>query len=461
MAEVAVLSAEVKWPGLPAMDAAPWWVVVVIAMAVSVLAAVLVAAILGRSRLPGDGVSGHAGETWLTLASAGIATGVAATGMWHVFGDALQMSGPGRVALFAFLEIALFTEAIRARRSLRQFGSVGVDGAAVWALAALSAVLSALDSRSAAEVALRLSAPLVAAWLWERGLAAERRHARGSRRQPVAWRVTSQRVLVWLRLAEPVEREVGEVDRARRVARLVRAAWRYHTLNGLGARPWRVQWAAVRLRRQALAAGKHIRLGSDETVRDQVRVQLAALYQVQAGTAPAALDDLAPWSTRHPQLDAAEHEVGRLSEELAAGEARTAELEASRERLAAELTAVKEQAERDRTASRRTDEELRARLDRAHRERAAALERLEQAEQRAIVLEAPASTSSPTGRDVTADPLLPVARTIAGELATAGAELSKRTLTDELRKLGHSCGSDRALRLLTALRAGDAPEAAA
>ncbi len=462
MAEVAVLSAEVKWPGLPAMNDPPWWVMVAIAMSVSVSTAVLFAAAVRRSRRPGDDVPGRAGETWLTLASAGIATGVAATGMWHVFGDALQMSGPGRVALFAFLEIALFTEAIRARRSLRQFGSVGVDGAAVWALAALSAVLSALDSRSAAEVALRLSAPLVAAWLWERGLAAERRQARGSgRRQPVAWRVTPQRVLVWLRLAEPIEREVGEVDRARRVVRLVRAAWRYHTLSGLGARRWRIRWAAARLRRQALAAGSHIRLGSDETVRDQVRVHLAALYQVQAGTAPTALDDLAPWSTQHPRLDAAEQEVARLSEELAAAQTRTAELEASCSRLDAELAAVKEQAERDRTASRRTDDELRARLGRAHQERAAALERLEQAKERATAAETRASTSSPAGRDAATDPLLPVARTIAGELATAGAELSKRTLTDELRKLGHSCGSDRALRLLAALRGGDAPEAAA
>jgi len=210
-----------------------------------------------------------------------------------------------------------------------------------------------------------------------------------------------------------------------------------------------------------VAAGNHIRLGSDETVRDQVRVHLAALYQVQAGTAPTALEDLAPWSTQHPRLVAAEQEIARLSEELAAGETRTAELEANRGRLAADLAAVKDQAERDRTESRRTGDELRARLVRAHQERAAALQRLEQAEERARVTEAPASTSSPAGRDAAADPLLPVARTIAGELATAGAELSKRTLTDELRKLGHSCGSDRALRLLTALRAGDAPEAAA
>jgi hypothetical protein len=88
------------------------------------------------------------------------------------------------------------------------------------------------------------------------------------------------------------------------------------------------------------------------------------------------------------------------------------------------------------------------------------VERLEQAEERARVAQTPTS-ASPAGRDTAAEPLLPVARTIADQLATAGVELSKRTLTDELRRLGHSCGSDRALRLLAALRGGGAAEAAA
>ena len=95
--------------------------------------------------------------------------------MWRVFGDALHMSGPARVAVFGFVELAVAVSAIRARRALRETGSTGVDGAAVWVLAGLSAALSALDADSGAAVLLRLAAPLVAAWLWERGLAPDRR----------------------------------------------------------------------------------------------------------------------------------------------------------------------------------------------------------------------------------------------------------------------------------------------
>lgn len=232
-------------------------------------------------------------ETALTFTAAAIATAVSATGMWRVFGDALGLSGPARVAVFAFGEIALFTSAIRARRSLRETGSTGVDGGAVWVFAGLVAVLSALDSRNVVEVLLRLAAPLAAAWLWERGLAPERRQAGARRRVPVVWRLTRDRVLVWLRLADPAERGVAEVDHARTTARLVRAAWRFHTLPE-GAR-LRRRWANGRLRRQAVCAVGRIGLGTDDNARDTVRRSLATLYGVAEGTRPAALLDLDPW----------------------------------------------------------------------------------------------------------------------------------------------------------------------
>jgi hypothetical protein len=261
----------------------------------AVLAAVLLLAV--RLRRPVRVDRGRRLETVLTVAAAGIATGVSASGMWRVFGDALGMSGPARVAVFGFVELAVAVSAIRARRALRETGSTGVDGAAVWVLAGLSAVLSALDARSGAEVLLRLAAPLVAAWLWERGLAPDRRQLQVRRRRgPVSWRVTRERVLVWLRLAEPAERAVAEVDRARKVARLTRAAWRYHSLTAAGAAGWRVRRAAAVLRRQTLASVEHLALGEDDEARDAVRRSLATLYQVTAGTAPDALAHLTPWS---------------------------------------------------------------------------------------------------------------------------------------------------------------------
>jgi hypothetical protein len=112
----------------------------------------------------------------LTIVAAALATMVSASGMWKFFTDILGPS-PLRYAFFGFIETALFASALLARsRLLREpeKGTTGVDGVAVWVLAGLTATLSALDSDSFHEVCLRLVAPLVAAWMWERALAAER-----------------------------------------------------------------------------------------------------------------------------------------------------------------------------------------------------------------------------------------------------------------------------------------------
>ncbi len=81
-------------------------------------------------------------------------------------------------------------------------------------------------------------------------------------------------MLVWLRLAEPAARELGEIDRSRRIARLVRAAWRHHLLVEAGARPRRVARSAARLRRQAASAARHAGLGTDPAVTDRTRPRL-------------------------------------------------------------------------------------------------------------------------------------------------------------------------------------------
>jgi hypothetical protein len=440
-------------------------------LAAAVICVVLVAA-RRRRRRPGGG---RAGETLLTLAVAGLATAMSASGMWKVAGESLGMSGPLRAGVFAFLEATVLVSAIRARRSLREHGTVGVDGAAVWVVAGLSGVLSALDSDDLVEVLLRLAAPLLAAWLWERGLAADRRQAQARRRREgVVWRITRERVLVWLRLAEPTERGIGEVDRARRVARLVRAAWRYHTLRDTKAkaRAWRVRWSAVRLRRHALTAGQHLGLGSDDAVRDLVRGHLAALYQVQAGTAPAALTDLSPWTPDRPQ----DREAEQLRAQLADATARAA----TADRLAGELDEVRAQLATAQAATA----ELQGQLDRAVRDRDTATGPTADRTTGSgpVRPDRTADHASPAGPDHpdrtadqpahrtadqpgdraagTADPLLPVAQAIADQLTAAGGELTKRALVDELRKQGRTCGSDRALRLLSALRAGPADQAA-
>src|SRR5687768_5063981 len=119
-------------------------------------------------------------EDVLTIVAASIATGVSAQGMWRFSGDVLGLDGPLRLLLFAFIEVAIITSAVRARRNMRENFSAGIDGIAVWALTCLTAVLSSMDARSLPEAVFRLAAPLVAAWLWERGMAIERHRIRGT-----------------------------------------------------------------------------------------------------------------------------------------------------------------------------------------------------------------------------------------------------------------------------------------
>jgi hypothetical protein len=252
---------------------------------------------------------GQQAEDQLTVAAAGLATAVAMTGMWRFFGAVLHFSGAERVTMFAFLEVAVVTSAFRARCNMREFGSAGVEGVAVWVLSGLSAVFSALDARSAAEAIFRLAAPLVAAWLWERGLALERRRASG---RAVHWRLTAERVLVWLGLAEPARRAAGDVDAHRRIARLARAARQLRQLRASDAASWRQRRAKRRLGAAMEGAVEHAGLASDPARQDQMRDQLAAL---NAAESLASLDTQAPWDRRAAGADAVD-EVWQQAQEL-------------------------------------------------------------------------------------------------------------------------------------------------
>lgn len=287
------------------------WCVLACVLTVLVASGTLIARRPGRVRDTSSGMSGtrprdgRTVEMLLTLAAAGIATGVAVNGMWRVFGDALGFTGPGRFALAGFLEIALMVSAIRARRNLRESGTVGLDGAAVWAMAALSAVLSASDAHGLGR-GVRFAAPLVAAWLWERGMASDRRAARPVlQREAVAWRWTRARMAVRFGLADPAQRETTDVDRARRLARLTRARLRLAILETstvpvavawLTVRPVRRAVAAWRLQRHALAAVEHLHLGTDPTVTATITTTVAAVVGMRDATTPGRLALSDPWA---------------------------------------------------------------------------------------------------------------------------------------------------------------------
>ncbi len=242
--------------------------------------------------------SGSPGEDILTVIAASIATGVSAQGMWRFAGDVLNFDGPLRFLLFAFIEVAMVTSAVRARRNMRETQSAGIDGAAVWALTGLSAVLSSMDARSLPEAVFRLAAPLVAAWLWERGMAIERRRATGL--GGINWRITPERVLVRLGLAEARGRTTSEVDAHRRLTRVALAAKRARTLRQAGATGRKMRAALARLDRALDKAVEHTGLARDQVLQGSLLDQVTTLY---GGASLLDLPSTPPWEhADHPAV---------------------------------------------------------------------------------------------------------------------------------------------------------------
>ncbi|MFI6387012.1 hypothetical protein ACIBHY_47880 [Nonomuraea sp. NPDC050547] len=233
-------------------------------------------------------------EDVLTVVAACIATGVSAQGMWRFSGDVLGLDGPLRFLLFAFIEVAIITSAVRARRNMRENFSAGIDGIAVWALTCLTAVLSSMDARSLPEAIFRLAAPLVAAWLWERGMAIERHRIRGTGR--INWRLTPERLLVRMGLAEVSDRTASEVDAHRRLTRVALAAKRAKALREGGGSERKVRAALAKLDKAMDQAVEHTGLAVDPQRQEALLAQIAALYNTSK---LVDADPRVPWEPEH------------------------------------------------------------------------------------------------------------------------------------------------------------------
>src|SRR5690606_14861698 len=255
-------------------------------------------------------------EDNLTIVAAGIATGVSATGMWKFADEILHLWWPLRIILFAFIEVAVVTSAVRAKRSMREHFKADVDGIAVWALACLTAARASLGHATLGEDVLRLAAPLVAAWLWERGMRLERRRMRGM--TGINWRLTPERVMVWLGLAEANDRTASEVDAHRRITRVALAAKRVHLLRLADASERKIRKAAAKLDKRLDQAVEHTGLARDD------RMKWALLDQVGTLGGAEHLCNLlenaqGPWAeTEHPLVTgAAKHrEAAELAEAM-------------------------------------------------------------------------------------------------------------------------------------------------
>lgn len=285
----------------------PAWVVWVIGGACILVATLLLSRALLRAsrtawkahkerRTPRAKTKPDVIEDWLTRLAAAIATGVSAQGMWQFATDKLELNSPLREILFAFIEIAIVISAVRAKRSMRENYSAGLDGIAVWVLASLTAVLSSLDAENFAEGVFRLAAPLVAAWMWERGMRLERHRVRGTK--GINWRLTPERVLVRIGLAEATDRTASEVDAHRRLTRVAKAAKRARALDAAGGRKRRVRAARRRLDRALEQAVEYAGLAHDA---DRQRAMLDQIGSLYGSGSLLVLPDIPPWSALdHP-----------------------------------------------------------------------------------------------------------------------------------------------------------------
>jgi hypothetical protein len=221
----------------------------------------------------------------LAWAAAAIATGVSGTGMWQVADKALHLDGPLRAVLFGFAEIALLSSAIRARRHHQAHGRGGPDAAGVWVIAAAAGCVSAMESTSPPEAVVRLAAPLLAAWLWHRGL--DDTGGTAKTVDAVTMRLTARRLLVALRLAEPGTVGLAQIDRGRRLDAVVLAAVRLDAATGRARNR-----AARRLHRAGRTARGHL----DRAGISYIRTTLATIYGLHTGTSRGAVADLVPWA---------------------------------------------------------------------------------------------------------------------------------------------------------------------
>lgn len=214
-----------------------------------------------------------------------VPTLLAAQGMVAVGHDVLHLPLVAAVGLAAFLELGLVACALLARSSALAGRPAGADAIAVWVLSLVSGVLSALHELIGEENALgqrtwqdgapsllaagvRLVAPLVAAWLWERVLVSARR--------------------------ELASRSLAEIRRDRRLLRLAQAALAVRRRESNPVRSQRVQQVLVRYARWRLDRRQVALLRKDSPTDPQlhtdIRITLVGLGGVDLYPALTIVD---------------------------------------------------------------------------------------------------------------------------------------------------------------------------
>ena len=245
-------------------------------------------------------------QNLITGVVAAVATGGSATGMWAFFGAVLHITIVWeRAALFSVFELALLASALRARTSRIQQAEkaaadptyqpkmTSVDDIAVWCLAALSGGLAASHETTWAARFGRMALPLVAAWLFERAIAAESGDHAPNRRSRINWRISPERLFVMLGLADASNNSLEDIERTKRIARVATLAYQAHT-----AKPGRrARRAADRYTKALTTANERYGLAGQPQLVAQVQAATALLFQGLDSTAPDVVAPASPWES--------------------------------------------------------------------------------------------------------------------------------------------------------------------
>jgi len=238
-------------------------------------------------------------EDKLTYLVAGAVSLLSAQGMYGVLIDAVHLPEDLAAVFCGFLEAVALICALRARRNMRESedGDAGPEGRVLWLIATLSAVVLAMHADSLEAGLLRFSLPFIATWLWDRGLKIERRKRTGRKDSTISLRITPDRILVWLRLADPKGREAWEVDAQRRITLIAKRSKALRDLQDAGAKPEDITKADEKLNRAVIAAVEHAGLAGDgpegEKLRSALLAQLSLMYNARH---LAKLNVDAPWA---------------------------------------------------------------------------------------------------------------------------------------------------------------------
>jgi len=227
----------------------------------------------------------------LTVLAAVVAAAFGAQGMWGFFRATLHLPVVLTGLGFTLFELVQLVCALRARRNMLadpEHGKAGPEGAMMWLFAGLAGFFSATHATTWAEGAFRLMVPSIAAWLWHRLMKLEHRQVAG-RLAGINWRLTPERVLIKLGLADPTDRTAAEVS-AERILMTLAIATRKARTPGRG-RAW---LAGRRLDAALQRATEYARLSTDATAQQLLVTTLGVL---NGADSLKELQPPAPWAT--------------------------------------------------------------------------------------------------------------------------------------------------------------------